>query len=335
MSWFGDLKEKTPDFIVGTGKAIGDKFSDAKEAVGDKVDAIQEKAESAISTQLKDSIEGMFGGWIEELMNWILSMMNKVVFTIPNDRFVQDTLNFLGWFTSIFAVVLVLYKIVEYIINTQNGTQQYPLDEILLRAVKSAGAILVLPWILKLTFFDIALNLAQGITNLGTDFTETNDMYRTLLTVLGGSFIGASGGLVLILLLIFFLVVFIAFVYSVCVFYADYTIMMILTAPVALSMIADDNNYFQIWWREMLSMVTSMLMKLFLVTLVIKILFDGGNILLAIGAGALIIKQPSVLKNMWYAGGGARGAHGTVGKAGSMGSRMLMQTFSQALRKSM
>lgn len=275
-----------------------------------------------IGDKLKETIEETVNGWVEEFMNWILSLITDLVFNLPTSTFANNVSTLLVWFTGVFAVVLALYKIIEYIINTQNGTQQYPLDEIFLRIIKSSGAMLVLPWILKIIMMNIALPLANYFVSAGTDF-DGKAGYNVIAFALTSSALGASG-VVLIALLIFFLVTFIMFLYSVCVFYADYIMMQILIAPVSLSMIADDNNYFQVWWRELLSMVVSMLTKLFLCALIINILFSGGNIFLAIGAGVLIIKTPSVLKNMWYGAGGARTMSRGAGNLGSMGSRILL-----------
>lgn len=277
-----------------------------------------------IGEKLKETIEETINGWVEEFMNWILVWINKLVFDLPTSQFANNVMTFLTWFTGIFAIVIVLYKIIEYIINTQNGTQEYPLDEILLRVIKSAGAMLVLPWAIKTIMFQIALPIANYFAAAGTDF-DGNGAYAAIAAVIStGLAIKGGGGIVLIVLLLFFVVVFVMFLYSVCVFYADYIVLQILVAPVSLSMIADDNNYFQVWWRELLSMIVSLLVKLFLVTLVINLLFSGGNLFLAIGAGALIIKTPSVLKNMWYGGGGSRALSRGVGSAGSMGSRVLL-----------
>jgi hypothetical protein len=281
-----------------------------------------------IGGKLKEVLEETINSWIEEIMNWILELLNKLVFNLPESSFVNNIMTFFVWFTGVFAVVVALYKIIEYIINTQNGTQEYPLDEILLRVIKSSVAMLVLPWFIKIIMLNVALPLADYFVSTGTDF-QGNGGYAVISAALLGSAIALTGfgGIVLTILLLFFVVVFLMFLYSVCVFYADYVVMQILVAPVSLSMIADDNNYFKVWWRELLSIVISLLVKVFLVTLIINILFSGGNIFLAIGAGALIIKTPSVLKNMWYGGGGSRAVSRGAGSIGSMGSRMLLTKF--------
>ncbi|WP_301161151.1 conjugal transfer protein TrbL family protein [Actinomadura geliboluensis] len=281
-----------------------------------------------IGGKLKGVIEETINDWVEEFMNWLLVMINELIFKLPQSNFVDNVMTFFVWFTGIFAVVIALYKIIEYIINTQNGTQEYPLDEILLRVIKSAGAILVLPWAIKIIMLDIALPIANYFASAGTDF-EGQGGYTVISAALMASplSVTGSGGIVLTLLLLFFVVVFLMFLYSVCVFYADYVVMQILVAPVSLSMIADDNNYFQVWWRELLSIVVSLLVKVFLFSLIINTLFTGGNTFLAIGAGALIIKSPSVLKNMWYGGGGSKALSRGMGSIGSMGSRMLITKF--------
>lgn len=272
--------------------------------------------------KLEEAIMDTLNGWIEDIINFVLSWINELVFKIPESSFVDDVRDFFIWFTGVFAVVLVLYKIIEYIINTQNGTQDYPFDEILLRAIKSAGAMLVLPWILNVMIFDIALPISNYFTAIGTDF-DGEAGYTVLKAFILGGFSGIQNVL-LLLFCLFFLVVFLMFLYSVCVFYADIVVMQILIGPVSLSMIADDNNYFQVWWRELLSQVTSLLIKLALLTLCIHLVFTGGNILLAIGAGALIIKSPSVMKNMWYGGGGMRAAARGAGQMASFSSRHLV-----------
>ncbi|GAF66442.1 ABC transporter ATP-binding protein [Bacillus sp. TS-2] len=278
---------------------------------------------SWVMGKLSETIEETINEWVEQFIKWILTLINELVFKVPTSNFANNVMDFLGWFTGICAVVLALYKIIEYIVNTQNGTQEYPLDEIFLRVIKSAGALLVLPWIIKLILTRIAYPISEYFAAAGSDFEGAGAMTLIKATIAGGA-LAATSGIVVIAVLIFFLVVFLMFLYSVCVFYVDYLILNVLVGPVALSMIADDNNYFQVWWREFLSQITSILVKLFLFTLVINTLFADGNIFIAIGAGALIIKSPSVLKNMWYGSGGARAASRGAGAAAQMSSKMLL-----------
>lgn len=277
-----------------------------------------------ISGKISDSIEDTLNEWIEEFMNFVLTLINDLVFDIPSNDFANTVMDFFMWFTSLAAVIVVLYKIIEYMLNTATGTQQYPLDEIFLRVGKSAVALLVLPWFLRWLIFSIALPIANYFTASGTDFDGKagHTLVKTAIT----TGVTGAGGIVLIIFMIFFVVVFVMFLFSVCVFYADILLMQIFIAPVSLSLIADDNNFMQVWWRELLSQVISLLTKLFLMTLIINILFtgDGSNIMLAIGAGALIIKTPSVLKHIWYGGGGARAASRGAGSIGSMSSRVLI-----------
>ena len=279
-----------------------------------------------------DLIVDTINAWVEEFLNWILTLINTLVFSIPSSDLVNTIMTFLAGMTSSFAIIIALYKIIEYQLNVSNGTQEYPLGEIFLRVFKSSAALIILPWFLKLIIKDVCLPIANYFAAAGSDLNGKGYEF-VVKAIMSGPLMIVSGGFVTILFLIFFCIVFIMFFYSVCVFYADYIMMQILIAPVALSMIADDNNYYQVWYRELLSMVVSMLVKIFLVTIILYTIVTGGNILLAIGCGVLIIKSPSVLKNMWYGAGGARGAsRGMMRGTGQIGSTASRVIISQLMK---
>ncbi|MFF2765292.1 conjugal transfer protein TrbL family protein [Bacillus altitudinis] len=280
-----------------------------------------------IKNGLAGVIEHALGSWIESVINWVLKLINGMVFNVPDYEYINTIFNFLTWFSGIFAVVLASYKGIEYMLNEANGTQQYPLGELFLRIGKSGASILILPWIFKTIIVDIALPIANYFATVGSDFDDKGG-YAVMTGALVGAGLGIStGGIVILLMMILFAVAFISFLFSVCVFYADYVMMHVLIAPVALSMIADDNNYFNVWWRELLTMVVALLTKIFLLTVIINVLFTGGGmikVLTAIGCAVLLIKTPSILKNMWYGGGSTKAVARGGGQVANMGSRMVM-----------
>lgn len=62
-----------------------------------------------VGGKLKEVMEETINGWVEEFMNWILVMVNELVFNIPTSAFVNNVMNFFVWFTGVFAVVVALY----------------------------------------------------------------------------------------------------------------------------------------------------------------------------------------------------------------------------------
>ena len=97
-----------------------------------------------------------------------------------------------------------------------------------------------------------------------------------------------------------------------------------LLSPLAcVSVIADDNEYLGVWWRELLSQIVTILSKIFLFVIALSILINENltflNFLLLMGCCILLIKSPSVLRNMWYASGSGRGMIGAVGGTTKLG----------------
>ena len=109
----------------------------------------------------------------------------------------------------------------------------------------------------------------------------------------------------------------------VAVFYADFLVLTMLTPLVALSLLTDEQNYFQIWIKELLSEALTMLIKLILyllmITLMIAEKYTLPNFMLMVGCGLLIIKTPSALQNMWYST--------KVSKGGGLGNLAMMAMF--------
>ncbi|MGM0875884.1 MAG: conjugal transfer protein TrbL family protein [Bacillota bacterium] len=91
----------------------------------------------------------------------------------------------------------------------------------------------------------------------------------------------------LLILLAVLAIAFIAFLFSIAIFHADIMILYLLSPLVCLSVVADDNEYLDVWWRELLSQIVTMLVKIFLFVAALSILINENitffNFLLLIG----------------------------------------------------
>ncbi|MCM6877192.1 hypothetical protein NE256_12660, partial [Enterococcus faecium] len=110
-------------------------------------------------------------------------------------------------------------------------------------------------------------------------------------------FNGGVSAVVLFVFVIFFAFSIAKYFVAICVFYADFLVLTMLTPLVALSLLTDEQNYFQIWIKELLSEALTMLIKLILyllmITLMIAEKYTLPNFMLMVGCGLLIIKTPS------------------------------------------
>lgn len=149
--------------------------------------------------------------WVKDILNFIFNSLSFFIFSPPENSFINQTMSFFCWFTSVFAVVIVGYKILEYIINTQNGTQEIPLSEIFLRLIKSASCLMILPWISKLLLVNVALPVTSFFTSQG--FEPLNgDSYEAIKAfLLTFQIFSSASSLIILLFEILFLLGFLFF----------------------------------------------------------------------------------------------------------------------------
>ncbi|MEC0301167.1 conjugal transfer protein TrbL family protein [Peribacillus frigoritolerans] len=117
-------------------------------------------------------------------------------------------------------------------------------------------------------------------------------------------------GAALLILLAVFALAFIAFLFLVAIFHADVMFLYLLSPLACVSVIADDNEYLGVWWRELLSLIVTILSKIFLFVIALSILINENltflNFLLLMGW----CKESFGLRKMWYSSGAGRGMMG-------------------------
>ena len=151
--------------------------------------------------------------------------------------------------------------------------------------------------------------LASMSTNAGESVTsylqsmETTDVIGT--------------GFTFILLFTLIVVAVICFFFKMCIYHADLVLLELMSVWAAISMCADDNNYMPIWWREVLSQITTIVVQTAILVGMTNILtstFTWYNLMLLIGFCSLLIKGPRFLRTMWYSTGNGKAAMNTGGK---------------------
>ena len=241
---------------------------------------------------------------------------------------------FLGIACSM-MICIILYKIIQYMLDMSNGMQQITLGEIITRSVKASIMIVIAPFILNIAvnyvvypigqyaFAEMsneaeeqnsnlkvsAMNFSANIIHFN-DKTEDKGVIETVKDTASDYLEMEKSNFIFVLIFGFITVTVSAYFIKMCIFQADLIWLNILSVKAAISMCADDNNYMGVWWREMLSQVTSIVVQTFSMVGVIKIInsdnFSWYNLMLVIGMGVIVIKGPNVLRNMWYSTGSGK-----------------------------
>lgn len=274
--------------------AAGDKLGDIVNGVKESVDAVLHP------------IDTLLGSWGSDLLEGALNLANKVTFDIPNISVISTITNVFTVTTTTFAICIVLYKVIEAQIQASNGSGEALAAKVVERIIYSAAGLAILPWALKFFITKIVTPLGEYVIQ---DVIKTIDIdtlgSKLTKTLISGFFTGGQlPAVILFILFVFFAYSIAKYFVSICVFYADFLVLTMLTPFVALSLLTDEQNYFSIWIKELLSQTVTMLVKLILYGVLLYLLLGEkitvGNFMVMIGCALLLIKTPSALQNMWY-----------------------------------
>ena len=268
---------------------------------------------NSINTYLKECIT--------QVLEQTATFISKILFEPKEmpDFFKKVYLVFLGIGVTIMACIIA-FKIIQYMVDVSNDQTQATMWEIITRTFKACFMIIAAPTLLTLIIGQVVYPLGEYMfKKVAVDLASVTANY---ITSIGGSFIKPSS-FVFILMIAFITVAIVSFFFKMCIYHADLILLEMLSVWAAISMCADDNNYMSVWWREVLSQITTILVQTLLMAGVTTILsgsFEWYNFMLLIGFCCLLIKGPSVLRSMWYTTGTGK----TAMSGGKLATRMLM-----------
>ncbi|WP_375709774.1 conjugal transfer protein TrbL family protein [Mesobacillus foraminis] len=271
--------------------------------------------------KLVEAIQGM----LEDFIQWALLMCNDLLLKQNAEIEFFSTVNdFLLALTSTIAVTIVLYKIVEVMSRNAAG-DAVAYGPVIVNTLKSALLLPAMPFIQKILLEQVAYNMGNWMIGEGSKVSK--EKIEAMLAPRNFEALYFQGAALLILLAVF-AVAFIAFLFSVAVFHADVMFLYLLSPLACVSVIADDNEYLGVWWRELLSQIVTILSKIFLFVAALSILINENitflSFLLLMGCCILLIKSPSVIRSMWYSTGSGRGMIGAVGGTTKMAARRFL-----------
>jgi hypothetical protein len=270
----------------------------------------------------KEKIVEAIQGMLEDFIQWALLMCNDLLLKQnPEIQFFTAVNNFLLALTSTIAITIVLYKIIEVMSRNAAG-DAISYGPVIVNTLKSALLIPAMPLIQKILLEQVAYNIGNWMIGEGSKVSK--EKIKNMFDPNNFAILHFQGAALLILLALF-AVAFIAFLFSVAIFHADVMFLYLLSPLACVSVIADDNEYLGVWWRELLSQIVTILAKIFLFVIALSILINENitflNFLLLMGCCILLIKSPSVLRNMWYSSGSGRGMMGAMGGATKLAAR--------------
>lgn len=268
-----------------------------------------------------DMLNTYFISIAESALNAFFTMVAKLIFSPQNlPQFANDIYNiFLGAGAMLMLVILAV-KFVQLEFDISNDNAQTTVGELLGRTVKASAMIVICPFLLKVLVGQIAFPLGDFMfSQIAANTSKSVEAYFT-----SSGISAISSGFMLAVMVGFVAIAVICFFFKMCVYQVDLIFLQIYSIPVSCSMIADDNNYMSIWWRELISQIATILTQVLCmvgVTWVFSNTFSWYNFMLLIGCCVNLIKGPNFLRSMWYSTGTGKSAMNAGGK---LATRMMM-----------
>lgn len=244
----------------------------------------------------------------QSVLKGSFDLAKKLIFTPQGLPSFANTLYniFLGIGATLMTVIIAA-KLVNLMFDVSNNCADYSVGELITRTIKSSAMIVICPFLIKIVVGEIAFPLGNWIfSQMSTDASNSLDSY-----VKSSGISSISTGFFLFLIVGFVAVSCFCFFLKMCVYQVDLIFLQIYSVPVSISMISDNFNYMDTWWRELISQVVTIITQLICmlgITWALSNKFTWYNFMILFGCCINLIKGPSFLRDMWYSTGSGRNA---------------------------
>ena len=233
---------------------------------------------------------------------------------------------------SLLAICIVVYKILESFKKNTEGEGDSP-GYYISQTVVSGLLIATLPWLVTvLTSISYAVAgqfIQDGSDSFLTTIEEWRDVTQAeseLSELMPFIANGVGTSVVIALLFIIMITIFmVVFIFQFVQRIADLIMLQLLAPIVAVSVLADENNYVPVWWRELVAISVQLPVQVASFYTGVNFLFtppvEVSGFLIGIGFLILTVKSPSFIRSMAYSTGSGRAAMGGM----SSGTKMLMK----------
>ncbi len=271
-----------------------------------------------------EKIRDFFIDVINDVLERTFKLISNVLFNADGlTGFFKDLYNIFLACGAMLLTCILLFKVIQGLLAAAaNGeAPQALIGNLIVNTFKASAMIMIMPFILWLIVGQIVYPLGEfmfaRIGNYTADGVAKVLKSGNLGEVIGNEFM-------FIILFAFVCIAVVAFFIKMCIYHADLLLLQLLSVLAAISIVADDNNYAGIWWREVLSQVLTIIVQTACMAGLTEIL---GNemtwykFMLLIGLCVILVRGPSVLRNMWYATGSGRTL---MNQPGKMAQRIAM-----------
>lgn len=260
-----------------------------------------------------EKVLNMFIKWLTSLVDMFVNFLQHILFNYDGlGGYALKAHNLFVFFGGILLVAVCLGKVITQLLSEAEGSQEANIWWTLVQSVKAGGLLVLMPLV-------ISLSMNYVVKPFGNYFIENIGAVssKQITNMMGTeSFIEVfDSTMSVVLVWLFILIVLGFFVIKMVVTIAQVTMDEIISPLCAISVVSDNFNFMDNWWRDILSHVVTLITLCLSMLLFTEALAMSGDTVWAklpamIGSGALVISGPSIVKSIWYSSGAGRSGMG-------------------------
>lgn len=260
-----------------------------------------------------EKVLNMFIKWLTSLVDMFVNFLQHILFNYDGlGGYALKAYNLFVFFGGILLVAVCLGKVITQLLSEAEGSQEANIWWTLVQSVKAGGLLVLMPLV-------ISLSMNYVVKPFGNYFIENIGAVssKQITNMMGTeSFIEVfDSTMSVVLVWLFILIVLGFFVIKMVVTIAQVTMDEIISPLCAISVVSDNFNFMDNWWRDILSHVVTLITLCLSMLLFTEALAMSGDTVWAklpamIGSGALVISGPSIVKSIWYSSGAGRSGMG-------------------------
>lgn len=262
-----------------------------------------------------ERLQEMFLEWITSAIEMVVEFLQNILLNYEGlAGLALDAYNLFVYVGGLLVVTLALAKVIQQLLSEAEGSQEANVWYTIINSFKAGGLIVIMPFIISVTMNGIVQPLSSYFIEemgiLTVDNIEGVMNAETMPDIF-------SEGLNQVILMLFLLIVIGFYAFKLFVSQAQILILEILSPIVAVSVVSEDYDFMDNWWRDLLShsltiVILTLCMALFTEALTIDTETIWGKLPLLIGSGALVLSGPSLLKSIWFSSGAGRAGGGVA-----------------------
>ncbi|HCW7256852.1 TPA: hypothetical protein OYD78_002410 [Staphylococcus aureus] len=294
---------------------------------------------------IKEAVDKLTDGIAKGMMNFVFNFLYTIfyeplkffvwlldkILIDPNSvssHYINNASVLINSLISSVAVCIFAFKMVQVMKQNAEGNAESP-GYYVAQLLPSSILVGVLPWLVDI-MTKISFSATRAFMNVGKkSYLQTIKEWSSLKKgtsgfkeMLGSMGTMAGSQIMFILFILLILVFTIIFIFQFVSRIADLVIMKVVAPLIAVSLLADENNYVAIWWRELLAISIQLPLQVFTFFGGLNLFFgaklDVVTLLLGIGFFIITVKSPSFIRSMVYSTGTGRMATGMAGSSAKM-----------------